>query len=107
MYTLNKTGMALGAVDDTSWERKKIRLEPQDVLIVYTDGFTDAQDSEGRFYSRERLHKFLQTSVTRQVAHRNVALTIQETLLAEMRQFMGDSLPYDDMTLMVLVREPQ
>jgi sigma-B regulation protein RsbU (phosphoserine phosphatase) len=99
--------MALGAVDDTSWERKTIRLEPQDVLIVYTDGFTDAQDSEGRFYSRERFHKFLKTSVTRQVAHRNVALTIQETLLAEMRQFMGDSLPYDDMTLMVLVREPQ
>ncbi|MGD8472911.1 MAG: SpoIIE family protein phosphatase [Anaerolineae bacterium] len=107
LYTLNKTGMALGAVDDTSWERKTIRLEPQDVLIVYTDGFTDAQDSEGRFYSRERFHKFLKTSVTRQVAHRNVALTIQETLLAEMRQFMGDSLPYDDMTLMVLVREPQ
>ena len=103
---LNKTGMALGAVEDTAWERRMTRVGPEDVLILYTDGLTDAQDSEGQFYGRERLHEFLRQSVPRQVIHRNMALTIQESLLAEMRQFMGNSLPYDDMTLMVLVREP-
>ncbi len=106
LQPLEKTGMALGAVEETSWVLGKTRLEPQDVLVLYTDGLTDAQDSDGRFYGRERLHEFLQTRIPRQVTHRNAALNIQESLLAEMRQFMGNGLPYDDMTLMVLVREP-
>jgi serine phosphatase RsbU (regulator of sigma subunit) len=34
-------------------------------------------------------------------------MVIQEALLSEVQQFMGDTLQYDDMTLMILVREPQ
>jgi serine phosphatase RsbU (regulator of sigma subunit) len=105
--SLTKTGMALGAVEDTSWERRQTRIEPQDVLILYTDGLTDAENSDGQFYGHKRLYEFLKKSVPRQIAHRNVATAIQESLLSEIHEFMGDRLPYDDMTLMVVVREPQ
>ena len=105
--SLSKTGMALGAVEDTSWERRKARIEPHGVLILYTDGLTDAQNSEGEFFGSQRLHEFLQRAVPRRVSHRNLALVIQESLFTEVRQFMGETLQYDDMALMILVREPK
>jgi len=105
--SLSKTGMALGAVEDTSWERRKARIEPHDVLVLYTDGLTDAQNSEGEFFGSQRLHEFLQRAVPRRVSHRNLAMVIKESLFSEVRQFMGETLQYDDMALIVLVREPQ
>ena len=105
--SLGKTGMALGAVEDTLWERGKARIEPHDVLVLYTDGLTDAQNSEGEFFGSKRLREYLQRAVPSRVAHRNLAMVIQESLFSEVRQFMGETLQYDDMALIVLVREPQ
>ncbi|NIV32334.1 MAG: SpoIIE family protein phosphatase, partial [Anaerolineae bacterium] len=72
--SLVKTGMALGAVEDASWERRQIRLEPHDALILYTDGLTDAQNSDEAFFGSERLHQFLREIVPQQVSHQNLAL---------------------------------
>ena len=103
---LFKTGMALGAVEDTSWDLGKTHVEPQDLLILYTDGLTDAQNSHGEFFGRERLHNFLRQTIPDQVSHRNLALVIQDALFSEVQSFTGETLQYDDMTLMILVREP-
>ena len=104
--SLHKTGMALGAVEDTSWERRQTHIEPHDVLVLYTDGLTDAQNSDEEFFGSNRLHQFLLETIPHQVSHRNLALVIQDSLFSEVRRFMGETLPYDDMTLMILVREP-
>jgi sigma-B regulation protein RsbU (phosphoserine phosphatase) len=104
--SLFKTGMALGAVEDTSWELGQTRIEPNDVLILYTDGLTDAQDSDGALYGTGRLHGFLREAVPHQISHRNLVFVIQESLFSEVRSFMGETLQYDDMTLMILAREP-
>jgi len=104
--SLLKTGMALGAVEDTSWELGQAHIEPNDVLVLYTDGLTDAQAPNLEFYGSKRLHDFLRETVPHQTTHRNLALVIQEALFSEVLSFMGETLPYDDMTLMVVVREP-
>ncbi len=105
--SLTKTGMALGAVEDTSWERVRTRLEPQDMLLLYTDGITDAQDRSGQFYGRKRLQELLQETVPHRIAHRNVASGVQDSLLSDVRRFMDGSVQYDDITLMILIREPE
>jgi sigma-B regulation protein RsbU (phosphoserine phosphatase) len=99
--------MALGAIEDASWEWRKVRIEHNDVLILYTDGITDAQNEDGAFYGSKRLHQFLHKIVPPKVNHRNLSLVVQEALLSEIKQFMGETLQYDDMTLMILIREPQ
>ena len=104
--SLFKTGMALGAVEDASWELGQTRIGPHDVLILYTDGLTDAENGDGEFFGARRLHNFLREAIPRQVSHRNLALVIQDSLFSEVRSFMGETLQYDDMTLMILVREP-
>ncbi|NIV36852.1 MAG: hypothetical protein GWN58_47690, partial [Anaerolineae bacterium] len=53
-----------------------------------------------------RLHQFLREIVPQQVSHQNLALVVQDALFSEVQQFMGETLQYDDMTLMVLIREP-
>jgi PAS domain S-box-containing protein len=43
------TGPVLGAFPDASWELARTRLAPDDQLVVYTDGVTEAVGPEGRF----------------------------------------------------------
>jgi serine phosphatase RsbU (regulator of sigma subunit) len=42
-------GILLGAVEDADWPVTSVRLEPGDLLVLYTDGVTDAVGAHGRF----------------------------------------------------------
>jgi serine phosphatase RsbU (regulator of sigma subunit) len=48
----------LGAWRDARWEPESLVLEPGDVLVLYTDGVTDAAGEDGRF-GDERLQAAL------------------------------------------------
>ncbi|NIS79606.1 MAG: SpoIIE family protein phosphatase, partial [Anaerolineales bacterium] len=52
---LDKTGMALGVIEEESWERGTVEISPGDMLVLYTDGIIDAQNSRGKFFGEERL----------------------------------------------------
>ena len=43
---LTRTGMPLGILDETSWEQGHITFDIGDVLVAYTDGITEAQNTE-------------------------------------------------------------
>lgn len=49
------SGAVLGAFADATWAIGRARLEPGEVLVVITDGVTDAAGAEGRF-GEARLH---------------------------------------------------
>jgi serine phosphatase RsbU (regulator of sigma subunit)/DNA-binding NarL/FixJ family response regulator len=97
---LHKTGMALGVVEDTTWDRATIQLDPGDALVCYTDGITEAHNQQSTLFGRERL---LQTLL----AHRGTsAEDMKKALSAEVHAFMNDVPQPDDMTLVILIREP-
>ncbi|MGE5221792.1 MAG: SpoIIE family protein phosphatase, partial [Omnitrophica WOR_2 bacterium] len=52
---LSKTGMALGVMEDTSWQQKVIKFNPGDTLLLYTDGITEAQNRYGSFFGDQRI----------------------------------------------------
>jgi two-component system response regulator len=56
---LTPTGPAVGMLPDMVFETGKAILEPGDTLTVFTDGITEAFDSEGKLYTKERLFKLL------------------------------------------------
>jgi sigma-B regulation protein RsbU (phosphoserine phosphatase) len=98
---LDPTGMALGILDEDLWEEGEVELAGGDLLALYSDGITEAQDSAGTFYGNERLQAAL-------VAAREGgggATAIHDALLAGVRAFVGGAPQFDDMTLMVLVRD--
>jgi serine phosphatase RsbU (regulator of sigma subunit) len=95
---LKHTGMPLGVMEDATWERVSVAIEPGDTLVLYTDGVTDAQDAQEEFFGLERL----QDAVSRLKG--NTADEIRDGIRREVRLFQGQEPQSDDLTLMVLVR---
>jgi sigma-B regulation protein RsbU (phosphoserine phosphatase) len=96
---LTKTGIPLGIFRGRTWERRTVQLEQGDVLILYTDGVTEAQDRQQTFFGESRLLAVAQ-------AHRDAsAHEIRSAVLEEVRTFVGQAPQFDDIALMVLVRE--
>jgi serine phosphatase RsbU (regulator of sigma subunit)/DNA-binding NarL/FixJ family response regulator len=101
---LGRTGMALGAVEDQAWQQSTVRIAPDDVLVLYTDGITEAQDPEGNFFGAGRLLGSLQASLHSSEGETPWAQGIQDALLAEIHTFVGSAPQFDDITLVVLAR---
>jgi serine phosphatase RsbU (regulator of sigma subunit) len=96
---LGTTGMPLGMFEEASWQTRSVHFAPGDVLLIYSDGVTEAQDGEGRQFGEARMLDIVQ-------AHRaGLAREMQEVLSAGVRAFTGDTPQYDDMTHLIVVRE--
>ena len=97
--TLQKTGMALGAMPGLTWDCGNAEINPRDFILLYTDGITDAQDAAGTFFGRERLLKIIQDCVGRS------ASLVQDSLMEAVAAFAGGAPQFDDMTLLIAVRD--
>ncbi|OGN93209.1 MAG: hypothetical protein A2Z71_01930 [Chloroflexi bacterium RBG_13_50_21] len=96
---LPRTGIPLGVLDDSTWKQGRIKLEPGDTLVLYTDGVTDALNDKEQFYSQERL----QDAVRKYYGH---PVNEMHTLLfSEVQAWIGQAQQYDDITLMLIRRE--
>jgi serine phosphatase RsbU (regulator of sigma subunit) len=95
---LTKTGMALGVLEDATWEQRTIQLAPGDLLVLYTDGITDAENGQGAFFGEERLLKVTRANLER------TAQDVHHALMTEVHRFVGDAPQFDDITLMIVVR---
>ncbi len=96
---LKATGLAVGAMAGAPFRAADAVLEPGDCLLLYTDGVTDAADAAGNHFSKARL-----TALAAEfplAAHETVARVV-----AELDRHVGRSSPSDDVTLLVVRREP-
>jgi sigma-B regulation protein RsbU (phosphoserine phosphatase) len=57
-------GLPLGMFEDTSYHEHFLKVEPGAILVLYTDGVTEAANSEGEEFGRERL-----SQATREYSH--------------------------------------
>ncbi len=48
-------GFVVGAIPDAKFESKSLRLKPNDILFLYTDGVTEAMNPQKQLFSEERL----------------------------------------------------
>jgi serine phosphatase RsbU (regulator of sigma subunit)/DNA-binding NarL/FixJ family response regulator len=104
VQTLSKTGMVLGVVEDATWKQETVHLAPGAVLLLYTDGVTDAENERGKssstsFFGQERLLEIAQANLGRS------AQDIQDALIGEVHEFMGDAPQFDDITLVIVARD--
>jgi sigma-B regulation protein RsbU (phosphoserine phosphatase) len=97
--TLESTGTPVGMLEEQSYRVSRIRLEPGETLLLYTDGLTEACDESGQPYGAERLA---------QVLYERRALrpsSLARACLADLHAFLDGVPRTDDLTLMVLRRE--
>ncbi len=71
-------------------------LEKGDLLLLYTDGITDAPNGQGELFGVERLMEFLRE------AENEAPQEIVESLLREVDQFSQGAVRYDDLTAIAL-----
>jgi serine phosphatase RsbU (regulator of sigma subunit)/DNA-binding NarL/FixJ family response regulator len=96
---LKRTGMALGVTQDAAWQQKLIKFSPGDILVLYTDGITEAQNDKGTYFGEERILQAVRSK------RESPAPEIQESLLAEVKKFLGGAKVQDDIAIMVVARE--
>jgi sigma-B regulation protein RsbU (phosphoserine phosphatase) len=53
-------GPVIGAMEDLIYQESKTRLKTGDIVIIYTDGVTEAMDNENRLFSDRRLVDLLE-----------------------------------------------
>jgi len=92
---LDAEGLILGVKRDVQFEEKVIPLQPGDVVLLYTDGITEAQNPSGEFFGTSRLCETLTSNHTRS------AEEIIETILAEVERFSGTTTINDDISMVV------
>jgi len=100
IHALTTTGMPLGIDEDATWSLESIQIEPGDVLLLYTDGIPDAQNSAGEFFQERKLLEVAQREPG------SSAGEIQAAILQAVQDFVGDAPQFDDITLLVLMRYP-
>ena len=67
-YLRSEEGCALGIDEDQNYRQASLTLEAGDVLFLYTDGVTEAMNSDGEQYSEERLIERLNATDDRATA---------------------------------------
>ncbi len=97
---INPPGMALGIDSGGVFNRVtadfSLHLEPDDCLILYTDGVTEALDVEGEEFGMENLTRSILSSAS------DGAAGIITRLTDDLRKFVGNQAQHDDITMIVI-----
>jgi sigma-B regulation protein RsbU (phosphoserine phosphatase) len=101
---LAATGMALGILEDKVWRREKVQIDPSDLLVLYTDGITEAHNEQGALFGEGRLLESVRARLRAAGSQPPTAQAIQDAILADVNRFAGNMPQYDDITLAILLR---
>jgi len=86
------SGTVLGMLEDAEYPTCQTQLRAGDALFLYTDGVTEATDSQGNLFWVERLEAFLQENKAR------TADDVVQGVLTAVQQFAAGAAQSDDIT---------
>src|SRR6267378_208871 len=95
---LGSNNMIVGAFSYASYQPDSLQLEKGDVLVVYSDGLTEAENPHGEMLGEERVK-----DVIRQEAPSG-SKQLEQKLLETIQRFTGGRSQTDDITLMIIER---
>ncbi|MGQ0734726.1 MAG: SpoIIE family protein phosphatase [Acidobacteriota bacterium] len=93
---LESGGMPVGFFEHAPYADQNEQLQIGDVLIVYSDGVTEALSVDGQEFGEERLIDILQER------HKDDASAILQTIVESVETFAKGAAQHDDVTAMVV-----
>jgi sigma-B regulation protein RsbU (phosphoserine phosphatase) len=97
---LSVGGLVLGALEEFDYCEDSVQLNPGDMLLIFSDGISEAQNEAGDFYGEERLGEIV-------AAHRGEsAAQVVDSVMESIRDYVGETPQSDDMTILVSKRNP-
>ena len=89
-------GIVLGCLDFDRYVSQEFHLESNDVLVMFTDGITEANNVKGKEYGEERLEKFVLANCDKS------AQELRDAIYKDVKTFTGAAEQSDDITMLVL-----
>jgi serine phosphatase RsbU (regulator of sigma subunit)/CHASE2 domain-containing sensor protein len=93
-------GPPLCILEDFAYPADRIRLQPGDLLLMMTDGVTEAQDATQTLYGLDRVMAYCRT-IQDEPEQRGV-LAVCQGLYDDVKSFVRDVEPFDDITIMAI-----
>ncbi len=93
---LDATGTVLGVHEDFGYEEGALTLSRGDILVLYTDGLTEALNAKREEFETDRLVEFIRSRQS------GPFKGIVDGLIANVLEFSGSSQAADDMTAIIL-----
>ena len=94
------SGLPIGLIPGTDYRQTVVTLQPLDLLVLYTDGVTEAENATGQDLGREQLLEWARRSPVESPR------ALGQDLLQRLELFQG-RFRNDDETLIVLQREKE
>lgn len=89
-------GVAIGFIRNYNYRQAELKLEKGDIVVLYTDGITEAENIYKDLFGVERLEKIIYDNRTED------AETIKMKLLESLAEFTGEQEQSDDLTFVIL-----
>ncbi len=99
---LERGETALGVLEDMKFSEHGAALTAGDCMILYTDGVTEAVSPTGLFFGDNRLRGVIKDQCPGESAQ-----GLLDRIMESVSDFVGGNAPSDDITLMVLRRQPE
>lgn len=97
LLMLNEGGFMIGIADvGINYEVGNVFIDKDDVIVFYTDGVTEANNSEENEFGEKRLYEIIINN------KHNSACSIMEEIKNSIKEFTRDTSQYDDITMIVL-----
>lgn len=98
---LDVGGLPIGMFENSPYKEGSVEFEPGDVLVIYSDGISEAVNDAGEEFGEERIIQTVQDNIDRSASR------LRDRIDEAVSRFLGRSSPADDMTLVIVKREAQ
>lgn len=92
---IDSNSTVLGAFPDATFTQHKVQLNRGDIIIIFSDGISDARDYSNDNYGEDRIAAIVEGNADLS------PVRLQEAIIKDINDFVGEQNQFDDMTLVV------
>lgn len=94
--SIRTKGTAIGLKKDVQYQEDSVVLEKGDIICIYSDGVTDAENAAGERYGTQNLLDAIKTNIDKEL------MDLEEAVLTDIGRFMGNWKQKDDITMVLM-----
>jgi len=96
-----KANLPLGVIDEYDFILQQVHVDPETMIVLYTDGLTEAKNLKRKQFGIERTIEVVKG------CHGASAEQLIQSLTQKVNAFVGDAEPSDDLTLLAIRYTPK
>ena len=95
-YLKTHPNLVIGGIEDIQYNEHEINLNAGDMIFLYTDGVTEANDNYNGFYGENRLKETINNNKNKKLND------IINEITEDIDKFCNNSEQYDDITMLII-----